>query len=275
MSKEQRNALFRALHRLLRPLVRLLLRNGIPFAAFADLAKFVYVEVATNEFSIPGKKQTNSRVATITGLTRKEVLRIGSLDGAESVYTVEKHHRGARVVSGWVRDPRFHDGTGQPAELPFDGHARSFAALVRAYSGDVPPRAILDDLVQVGIASVDKRSRVRLLARGYIPVGGTTEKLGILGHDVAGLINTIDHNIQHGATHPFFQRKVFYDNLPEEALAPLRALVNQKGQPLLEEFDRWVSEHDRDVNPKVEGTGRRGAGIGIYYFEEDPEEESP
>jgi hypothetical protein len=275
MSSEQRNALFRALHRLLRPLVRLLLRNGIPFAAFADLAKYVYVEVADREFTIPGKKQTNSRIATITGLTRKEVLRIGSLDNAESMYSAEKHHRGARVVSGWVRDPKFHNADSQPADLPFEGPGKSFSALVRAYSGDVPPRAILDDLVQVGIASIDKRGRVQLLTRGYIPVGGVNEKLGILGHDVAGLVSTIDHNIQHGASNPFFQRKVFYDNLPEESLAPLRALVNQKGQPLLEEFDRWVSEHDRDVNPKVEGTGRRGAGIGIYYFEETPEKDSP
>ena len=275
MSNEQRNALFRALHRLLRPLVRLLLRNGIPFAAFADLAKYVYVEVAESEFSIPGKKQTNSRIATNTGLTRKEVLRISTLENAESMYSVEKHHRGARVVSGWVRDSRFHDNDGQPAELPFDGHARSFATLVRTYSGDVPPRAILDDLVQVGIASIEKRGRVRLLSRGYIPVNGANEKLGILGQDVSGLISTIDHNILQGATNPFFQRKVFYDNLPEESLVPLRKLVNQKGQPLLEEFDRWVSEHDRDVNPQVTGTGRRAAGIGIYYFEESPDKETP
>lgn len=267
--------MFRALHRLLRPLIRLLLRNGVPFAAFVDLAKFVYVEIAANEFALPGKKQTNSRIATITGLTRKEVLRVGSLENADSEFTVEKHHRGARVVSGWVRDPRFHDMNAQPADLPLEGHSKSFAGLVRAYSGDVPPRAILDDLVQVGIASVDKKGRVRLLSRAYIPVAGTREKLGILGQDVAGLIGTIDHNIQHGATDPFFQRKVFYDNLPEEALVPLRRMVNVRGQPLLEEFDRWVSSYDRDVNPSVKGTGRRAAGVGIYYFEEPVDGESP
>ena len=38
--------------------------------------------------------------------------------------------------------------------------------------------------------------------------------LHILGTDVASLVETIDHNLQHGAADPRFQRKVMYDNLP-------------------------------------------------------------
>jgi len=38
---------------------------------------------------------------------------------------------------------------------------------------------------------------------------------------------------------------------------------------LLEQLDRWMSERDRDVNPRVPGTGRMRAGVGIYYFQED------
>jgi len=34
-------------------------------------------------------------------------------------------------------------------------------------------------------------------------------------------------------------------------------------------MDRSMSERDRDVNPKVVGTGRKRAVVGIYYFEED------
>ncbi|MFQ5937243.1 MAG: DUF6502 family protein [Acidiferrobacterales bacterium] len=37
-------------------------------------------------------------------------------------------------------------------------------------------------------------------------------------------------------------------------------------------MDRWMAEHDRDTRPNVKGTGRKRAGIGIYYFEEDFEE---
>ena len=38
------------------------------------------MEVALEEFGIPGRKQTNSRVSVLTGLYRKEVLRVTRLE---------------------------------------------------------------------------------------------------------------------------------------------------------------------------------------------------
>ena len=51
----------------------------------------------------------------------------------------------------------FADKRGQPANLPFEGEKGSFSELVRRYSGDVPARAVLDELrrVEVEIESVD------------------------------------------------------------------------------------------------------------------------
>jgi hypothetical protein len=102
-----------------------------------------------------------------------------------------------------------------------------------------------------------------------VPIGSEVEKVSILGTDVADLLTTITHNIADHASEPFFQRKVAYDNLPIEALAELKPLVNQRAQELLEEFDRWLAARDRDINPEVKGSGRQRAGIGIYYFETD------
>jgi len=73
-------ALSAAILRLLRPLVRVLLRNGISYSGFADLAKWVFVDIAAKEFGVPGRKQTDSRISVITGLTRKEVARIKGID---------------------------------------------------------------------------------------------------------------------------------------------------------------------------------------------------
>jgi len=69
-------ALRGALEQLLRPLCRLLLRHSIPFDALVDIAKRVYVNVAWHEFNVPGKKPTASRVAVLSGLTRKDVHRL-------------------------------------------------------------------------------------------------------------------------------------------------------------------------------------------------------
>ena len=62
MNDEHLKPLSAAVLRLFRPLVRILLRNGVSYRTFADLAKWVYVDVATKEFSIRGRKQSTSSI---------------------------------------------------------------------------------------------------------------------------------------------------------------------------------------------------------------------
>lgn len=262
-------AISAAVIRVLHPLVRILLRNGIPYGAFADLAKSVYVEVAADEFGIPGRKQTDSRVSIITGLTRKEVRRVKGLPPADDGGASERYNRAARVIGGWVRDARYAGPGGGPADLPMEGEGPTFTELVKRYSGDVPARAVLDELVRVGVAKPTGDDRIQLLGRSYVPRAGEVEKIGILGTDVSALVSTIDHNLRPDAEDPFFQRKVSYDNLPEEAIPQVRKVARERGQELIELLDRFISERDRDVNPDVRGTGRKVAGVGIYYFEGD------
>ena len=263
------NAIYAAILRVLRPLIRLLLRHGVPFGTFSDLAKGVYVEVALEEFGIPGRKKTHSRVSVLTGLSRKEVLRVTRLEKPDDSETASRYHRAARVIAGWVRDERFHAGSGDPAELPVEGEGATFSGLVKEYSGDVPHRAVLDELLRVGAAERTADEKVRLLARAYIPVTGDEEKLEILGTDTACLIETIDHNLCAEPGKAFFQRKTMYDNLPDEAVEALRKDLAMRAEKFLEQADRKLAERDRDANPKSTGEGRRRAGIGVFWFEKD------
>jgi hypothetical protein len=271
MKTQVTQALSAAITTLLRPLVKILLRKGFPFDAFADIAKRVYVDVATKDFAIPGRKQSNSRVSIITGMSRKEVLRVKRLPSPDNLGAAERYNRAARVLGGWIRDRRFADPYGDPAVLRLEGKGATFPGLVKKYSGDAPARAVLDELVRVGAVERMVGRRVRLVERAYIPKGGEVDKIGILGVDAADLVSTIDHNIG-AAEPPFFQRKVCYDNLPAEAIPELRMQANGRAQMLLEAMDRWMSEHDRDTNPQASGTGRVRAGVGIYYFESDQSE---
>jgi len=267
-------ALAAALERVLRPLFRIVLRNHMSFKAFLDIAKHAYVEVAATEFRIPGKKQSTSRIALLSGLTRKEVQRLLDVPAANDKDSEagERYNRAARVVAGWVRDTDFSDADGNPKVLSLqDGpqNRPSFAELVRRFSGDIPFRAVLDELLRVGVVEKLTDNTIQLKTRAYIPEGGDTDKLNILGTDVSDLVATIDHNLQHGAKDPFFQRKVMYDNVPAEALGEFRRLSGTQAQALLERLDKWLSQHDRDTHPETTGTGRMRTGIGIYYFEEN------
>ncbi len=261
------HALQRAIEQLLRPLFRLLLRHSVSFGAFEDMAKRVYVDVALKDFGIPGKKPTASRIAVLSGLTRKEVQRLLAEDAGQDGGVADRYHRAARVLTGWARDADFCDASGTPSVLDADGE-HGFAALVKRYSGDMPSRAVLDELVRVGAVAQQDGGRLQLVTAAYIPQRSAVDKLGILGSDVADLIATIDHNLQHGATDPRFQRKVMYDAVAVSALPALRKLSAQRAQALLEQLDRWLAERDTEPSPTDGDEPRARAGLGIYYFEE-------
>jgi hypothetical protein len=262
-----------AVLRLFRPLVRVLLRNGVSYRTFADFAKWVYVDVATKEFGIEGRKQSTSRVSVITGLSRKEVKRVRELPRPDDTASVERYNRAARVIAAWRRESNFQDAEGNAAPLLLEGTGATFSELVKRFSGDVPVRAILDELIRIGAVERLEDGRVGLLVRAYVPESSEADKLHILGTDVGYLISTIDHNLQADPMGPLFQRKVAYDNLPDEALPEFRELSAKRAQALLEKLDRWLAQRDRDVTPTVRGTGRNRAGLGIYYFEEPYTEE--
>ncbi len=273
MNETEIKVLSAAVLRILKPLVRILLRHGISFNTFADLAKRAYIDIATKEFGIEGRKQTTSRVAILTGLTRKEVKRISQLKYPEDQPIAERYNRAARVIAAWQREAKFLEADGQPKALPLMGEGITFTDLVRRFSGDVPARAIKDELQRVGAIEELQDGRLRLLARAYIPQKSEKYKIHILGTDVGLLISTIDHNLQAEFPESLFQRKVAYDNLSQEILPQFRRLAAKKGQELLEKLDKWLAEHDRDTNPRIKGTGRNRAGLGVYYFEEPYPEE--
>jgi hypothetical protein len=266
MSFSLKNAISAAIVKLLRPLVRVLLRNGIPYGTFAELAKWVYVDVASSELGIPGRKQTTSRIAVITGLSRKDVKQFRETEEPSDLGATERYNRAARVINGWLNDKCFTDDEGSPLDLPMEGDKLSFASLVKAHSGDIPSRAILDEMLRVGLVEIEN-DQVSLLAGGYIVRKGDADKISIMGNDVSELISTIDHNMLSDPNSAFLQRKVMYDNIPEEFLDELKPQLFDKSKKFINSINKIISSCDRDTNADIKGTGKKKAGIGIFYFE--------
>lgn len=264
----------RAVIRILTPLVRILLRHGVSYGTFSDLAKQVFTQVAFNDFKVRERKPSISRVSVLTGLNRKAVKEILDKTENSDIEADETYNRAARVIAGWRRDNQFRTPSGEPDTLPFTGETKSFSALVKKYSGDMPPRAVLDELERTQAVTELKNGRIQLLVKAYLPDNDQQMKLHILGTDAALLINTIEHNMDPAKPQPHLQRKVLYDNLPSEALSAVREQAASQGQALLEKLDTFLAQNDRDSNPKAEGTGRYTAGVGIYYFEEQTDNES-
>ncbi len=261
---------------ILRPLIHILLKNGISFGTFSDIAKWVYVETASKEFGLDSRKPSISRASVLTGLSRKEVKRVKELPRPADTEVAEQYNRAVRVIAAWRREEDFSDQRGKPLILPLTGEGCTFAGLVKKFSGDLPFRAVLDELVNAGMVEKTADNTVRLLSRSYVPGEDQGIKFHILGTDVSNLISTIGHNLHADESQRLFQRKVSYDNLPREVLPVFHTMASRSAQRLLEKLDKYLAANDRDANPEVKGSGRHYAGLGIYYFEKpyDPRDDT-
>lgn len=256
-------ALSKAATQILSPLVRVLLRNGVACADFEQLLRRVYVEQAF----AAAPKATVSSVSAKTGLSRKEVKRL--LEQGEEVQYAQgqKYNRAVRVISGWLNDSRFCNAEGLPEPLLLDGEA-SFASLVKDYSGDIPPRAMLDLLKQSG--SVEKHGdRLHLISHAYVPGNDPIDLIDILGTDSHELMQTIVHNMDSEPHNKHFQRKVSNHQLDKASLPAFQKYSNRRAQALLEELDSWLSEH------QVTSAGdAEYVSLGIYFYRSTPGKES-
>ena len=266
MKDNLQDSLSSAILRLLRPLARLMLKHGMAYGTFAELARKAFVEEGFDHLQQSGKRPTVSSVSALTGLTRKETksLRESSPIGNEK--SAQRYSRAIRVISGWVNDSQFHDEKGDPAVLPFEGAGTSFSALVKKYSGDIPPMAMLT-VLETSQNVIAEGGSIILKERAYIPMATPIDKINILGADVAELIGTIGHNLEAEPAQRFFQRKVSNTAVRPDAMEKFRELSNRKSQELLEEYHAWLSAHEVDADsddPDQIGY----VAVGIYYAEQ-------
>jgi len=262
----------KAVTRMLAPLVRVLLRHGISHAEFASWAKQTYVEEANTHFGIDGKRPTVSRLAIVTGINRKEVKRIIDLP-PDAEPSVAKHNRAIRVVTGWLQDSEFNDASGEPLPLDYGDAESSFNILVKRYGGDVPARAVLDELSRVGTV-VRSENRITLAEKGYVPHESEEAMLDLFATSARDLLTTLDHNVS-GEGKPRLQMSVAYDDVGAEAVAAFRKLSSKKALSLLRDLDGELSQHDRTKNPQAGGTGRFRTGLGVYLIEEVVDNDQP
>lgn len=255
-----KHVLLRSAYRLLTSLARVLLRYSVSAQEAEQLLRRAFVDVAARDHGLRGRPTSKSRIASLTGLSRKEV---ALLLEHPSDLTPDRAtpNRAIRVVSAWLREPAYQAGDG-PAALPLSGEGQTFESLVIRYSGDVPYRALLRDLERTGVVAV-RDGTVHLVQRGFVPRGDDLALLPLVGEEPAALLQTIDHNLQAGAGPRRFQRKAAFTALDEAGVRKLEEFAATRGQALLEELDALLAPHHAEG---TDGAGRHHAGLALHVF---------
>lgn len=268
MNEDLKKRVLEAFFLVLRPVVKILFRYGISYREFSQVAKTAFVDIASSEFGIRGRPTNISRVAVITGLTRKEVRRVrNELEQGQDFVSVKSTPM-AEVLSRWHAERDFLDGSGRPKALHFSEGEQSFSDLVRKFGGDVPPGAMRTELKRVGSIEEDDKGRLSIKRRSVIPADQIDNLISSLVHGVYPLLSTIETNTNSQSTQEAMPQFTAYSlRIRDADLARLRRISYDRLSDTAESFDDLFIAYE-SLNADDGGEKENVVSVGLFYFEE-------
>jgi hypothetical protein len=271
LSSDARKQLLFAVRRVLRPLVRLLIRVGVNYEEFIDVARGAYVESAIRDRSA-GAPPSRDGIAFATGVSRQQVDYY--IDNAGAMPTVAPTL--ARVVTEvlhrWHTDPAYLGPYGIPLELEFDSpQGRCFQSLVSQADPAVSSGQVLEELLRAGSVTPSGEKHYRAIARWFIiPETLSPQRIEYFGESLTHLALTLEHNFKLSeADNKRLERFVFADRgLPRKLLPNFEAFARDRTNRFLLDIDEWfahsVGFHFDGASSRVE------AGVNVFLYMEPP-----
>jgi hypothetical protein len=259
--KDDRTRILIACERFMIPIAKMMLSLGVGHKEFSEVTKRAFVGVATRDYGLRGRPTNTSRVAVLTGLTRKEVKRV-----KESLTTDlgvdSKMGPASTVLHFWHKDAIFLDKKGIPLDLSIDGPNNSFAHLAKLYGGDVPPGALLLELERTGAVVRTPQGKLKVTTRYFLPSDGIERFVSAVSLSLENLAYTASQNILDTKNeNPLLERFVWSDRIDEKTAKRFKLTAKQKTIDLLEYLDDWIA-----ANEISEPTESR-IGLGIYIID--------
>ncbi len=264
-------ALTVAIKRLLRPVVGLLLDNGLTYTWLTKILKRIFVDVAESEFKLEGKGQTDSRISLVTGVHRRDVNKLRNED-SDTYEPPKSLFLGPKLIAIWISNKRFLDKNGKPINLPrarskvIKNGGASFEELVEMVRTDVRPRAVLDEIQRLGVVSINEKDKVCLEIDSFVPSKGAEEKMYFLGRNVHDHIAATRFNVKSKAP-PFLERSVYYDALSEKSVAALASLSRKKSSEILQELNKEALKLQK--KDAKSNSGKYRMNFGFYFYSDE------
>lgn len=230
-----------AIAQVLQPLARLMIDHGLQLPSLVELLKKALVDEAVGAYGLADKGSSDTRIALLTGVHRKDVKRLReapvTATPASPMVPVA-----ASVVARWISEPRFlnADQTARPlARTPRRGSAGEpdFTTLVGEVSSDVGARAVLDELERLGVVELREDGYVALKSAAFVPHEGLSESFHFLAANVSDHLATAVHNLAPGGRGPLMlEQSAFSLDLSAVQAEQLQQRARQLWASALQQF---------------------------------------
>ncbi len=269
MPSATQKKILEALFRAFRPIARAMLRSGLGYREFAEIAKAAFVNVAAADYGLRGRPTNTSRVAVMTGLTRKEVKRLRDREAAGETFEVKREVAPGAVLANWYSHSDFVDSKGRPRVLEFGGESGSFMDLVKRFGGDIPPGAMRTELTRVGAVEELADGRLRALKSVFTPADLDDRLAVALELSLRRLAETILYNTDPSSQDQVrVERTVTTKPMSDADLRRLRNMAKGRLEEFAGAMQEFFSTYE-SFHPEVDSEFGKAVGIGLYYFEDD------
>jgi hypothetical protein len=251
----------------MKPIIRFLLRNRVTWEEFSELSKDVFVDVAREDYGIQQRPTNNSRVAMMTGLSRREVARIRDrLADRDENLIGRRGNRISQILTGWHVDDEFTDDAGQPKDLPATGPSGSLSALLKRYAGDLPHSALRKEMLHAGLIEERAYGELRVLRRDYTYQSLDPEIINQMSVSLHDHATTLAHNLNaERKSPPRFEGVADNIHISSRSARSFMKLVEDRGMDFLNEMDGWLSTHEVEESKSAAGREAR-LGVGVYLI---------
>jgi len=225
----------------LQPLARLMIDHGLQLPSLVELLKKALVDEAVTAYGLADKGSSDTRIALLTGVHRKDVRRLREAPAAAAPAS-PMVPVAASVVARWISEPRFlnADQTARPlARTPRRGNAGEpdFTTLVAEVSRDVGARAVLDELARLGVVELREDGYVALKATAFVPHEGLGESFHFLATSVSDHMGTAVHNLAPNRSGPLMlEQSAFSQDLSAEQAEQLQRQARRLWASVLRQF---------------------------------------
>ncbi len=268
--------------RVMQPLVRLLLRHGVTYTAFAAALKGVFVQAAQQELERTGMARTDSAITLLCGVHRRDVRELRQAESAPAARRAGAAASAARVPSApsslagevvgrWMSDRSYLQRQSRPRRLARSGDG-SFDALVASVSQDVRPRAMLDELLRLGVVSEDEDG-IELVEGSFVPRQGFAEMSGLLADNLGDHAAAAAANLQQESN--FLEQAIYVDQLTADSALQLERVAKKAwAQAFRTVMNEAQTRFDADALQAPAAQRQHRARFGVYFFSE-PAKDQP
>jgi Family of unknown function (DUF6502) len=267
--------LLTALRYMLKPLVRLAIKNGVLFPDFDAALRKAYVDVAAKQMAVSKMSGTDEGISLIANIEIQDVRDIlRPVGDANDALSVHEKYPMPIILGAWHSDPKYSGPYGVLRDLAFSSSATdsrsaadrsdTFTDLVHAHFPGLNPQVVLDELMRIGAVEDVGNGFYRATRRLYVPDPLSASSIFYVARVVHNLCETIELNLrpESAGGKGLVERSVYTQyGIPKKDHPAFDKFVRERAQAFADDIDNWITP--RDQEGIADGMH---VGVGFYHY---------